>query len=377
MLSETTGCRVYFKLESLQRTGSFKERGALNRLLSLSDDERGHGVVTASAGNHAQALAHHARRLGIACTVVMPRHTPLNKVVSTRRYGARVALEGETFDDALARARELASSENLTFVHGFDDEAVIAGQGTIALELVDENIPIAAVLVPVGGGGLIAGVALALKAVDPSIRIVGVEPENCASMRDSLRAGGLVSIAMKPSIADGLAVKSPGALPFEIARRAVDDMLTVDEEEIANAILMLLEVEKTMAEGAGAAPLAALLNRERLRADLAGKNVIVLLTGGNIDVNVLSRIIDRGLAKDGRLAKLRVFVHDRPGSLALVSRLIAEAGANVLDIFHIRTFVPAEVGEVALDFVLEMRGPDHLEELLALLGANGIRAEHR
>ncbi|MGH7821395.1 MAG: threonine ammonia-lyase, partial [Candidatus Binatia bacterium] len=376
-LSEASGCQVYLKFENLQRTGSFKERGALNRLLQLPESERAKGVVTASAGNHAQALAHHATRLGIPSSIVMPRHTPINKITSTRRRGGKVILHGEAFDDALAHARSLAVAEGATFVHGFDDEAVVAGQGTLALELVEERIPLGAIVVPVGGGGLIAGCALALKSHDPAIRVIGVEPERCASMLESIRAGSPVTIESRPSIADGLAVKAPGAIPFAIVRDRVDELLTVSEEEVANAILVLLEVEKTMAEGAGAAGLAALLNRPSLRDELRGTAVVVPITGGNLDVNVLSRIIDRGLAKDGRLAKLRVFVPDRPGSLAMVSRLIADAGANVLDIFHVRAFAPTDVGEVALDFVLETRGHDHLEDVLRELSSHGLRPEHR
>jgi len=377
VLSETTGCSVHLKFENLHRTGSFKERGALNRLLQIPETDRRRGVITASAGNHAQAVAHHATRLGIASTIVMPRHTPINKVMATRRRGGDVVLHGETYDDALARALEVAGTKGATFVHGFDDEAVIAGQGTLALELLDEEIPIGAIVIPIGGGGLIAGVGLALKSIDPSIEVIGVESEHCASMAASIAAGHPVKIEAKPSIADGLAVKCPGKVSFELARRHVDRFLTVTEEEIANAILVLLEVEKTMTEGAGAASLAALLNREELREGLRGKAVVLPLTGGNIDVNVLSRIIDRGLAKDGRLAKLRVYVPDRPGSLALVSRLLAEAGANVLDIFHLRTFAPTAVGQVALDFVLETRGPEHLEELLRTLAEHDLVAEHR
>jgi threonine dehydratase len=375
ILSEITACQVYLKFENLQRTGSFKERGALNCLIQLSDDERKKGVVTASAGNHGQAVAHHATRLGIEAAVVMPRHTPINKITSTRRLGGEVVLHGEDYTEALSHALERAAQEGKTFIHGFDDEAVIAGQGTLALELIDERIPIGAVIIPIGGGGLIAGCSLALKSIDPSIRVIGVEPEHCASMQESIRAKRPVAIPAHPSIADGLAVKCPGQIPFELVQRRVDTYVTVSEEEIANAILVLLEVEKSMVEGAGAAPLAALLNREELQAELKGQTVVLPLCGGNIDVNVLSKIIDRGLAKDGRLAKLRVFVPDRPGSLATVSRLIADAGANVLDIFHSRTFVQTKVGEVAIDFVVETRGREHLDQLLDTLAKHTVRAE--
>lgn len=374
-LSELTGCRLYLKFENLQRTGSFKERGALNKLLLMSPEQLRQGVVTASAGNHGQALAYHASRLGARAAVVMPEKTPLVKVTATRKWGAEVVLCGANYEEALARAREIEKKEGRLFVHGFDDPDVVAGQGTLALELREEGLKWDVMLLPIGGGGLIAGNAIACKKMLPESEVLGVEPENYASMKHSLEVGQPVPFKGKPSLADGLAVKSVGQVPFEIVREKVDEIYTVSEEEIANAILVLLEAEKTLVEGAGAATLAALLNRKELRKRVAGRTVVLPLCGGNIDVNVLSKIIDRGLAKAGRLGRFRVVVPDQPGSLNRVTSLIAERGANILDIFHIRTMANTQVGEVAIDLVVETRGREHLEELENALRAAGIRVD--
>lgn len=374
-LSELTGCELYLKFENLYRTGSFKERGALNTLLLLSPEELKQGVVTASAGNHGQALAYHASRLGSHAVVVMPEKTPLIKVSSTRRWGAEVVLHGKTYNEALARAREIEEAQGRVFVHGFDDENVVAGQGTMVLELEEEGFEWDAMVIPIGGGGLIAGNSVAFKTLHPQGKVYGVEPENYASMKQSLEAGKPVPFYGKPSLADGLAVKSVGAIPFELVRKLVDEIYTVTEEEIANAILVLLEVEKTLVEGAGAAALAALLNCPALREELRGKRVILPLCGGNIDVNVLSKIIDRGLAKDGRLGRFRVIVPDQPGSLSEVTRLVAESGGNILDIFHTRALAQTRVGEVAIDLVIETRGREHLTQVEGALSAAGIRVE--
>lgn len=374
-LSELTGCELYLKFENLHRTGSFKERGALNKLLLMSPAQLRQGVVTASAGNHGQALAYHASRLGARAAVVMPEKTPLVKVSATRRWGAEVVLHGKNYEEAMSRAREIERSEGRLFVHGFDDPDVVAGQGTLTLELLEEGMEWDVLLLPIGGGGLIAGNAVAFKEVFPKGEVLGVEPVNYASMQHSLAAGEPVAFAGKPSLADGLAVKSVGGIPFDIVKERVDGIFTVTEEEIANAILVLLEVEKTMVEGAGAATLAALLNREELRARLAGRKVMLPLCGGNIDVNVLSKIIDRGLAKDGRLGRFRVIVPDQPGSLNEVTGLIAGGGANILDIFHIRALANTQVREVAIDLVIETRGHEHLQELEKNLRGAGIRVE--
>jgi threonine dehydratase len=374
-LSELTGCRLFLKFENLHRTGSFKERGALNKLLLLSPEQLSRGVVTASAGNHGQALAYHASRLGSRAVVVMPEKTPLVKVSSTRRWGAQVVLHGKNYEEAIARAHEIEAAGGQLFVHGFDDEDVVAGQGTMTLELEEEGIEWDAMVIPIGGGGLIAGNAVAYKALHPAGRVFGVEPVNYASMQYSLEKGRPMAFKGRPSLADGLSVKSVGQIPFAIVREKVDEIFTVTEEEIANAILVLLEVEKTLVEGAGAAALAALLYHQDLREEVAGKRVLMPLCGGNIDVNVLSKIIDRGLAKAGRLGRFRVIVADQPGSLSEVTRLVAKAGGNILDIFHTRALAQTQVGEVAIDLVIETRGREHLGQLEEALREAGIRVE--
>lgn len=366
-------CQVLFKFENLHRTGSFKERGALNKLLQLTADERGRGVVTASAGNHAQAVAYHASRLGIPSTVVMPESTPLIKVSKTREYGAEVVLHGSIYDDAAEEASRLGEEHEKVMLPAFDDPAVIAGQGTIALELMEQAPDLDVVVVPVGGGGLISGIAVGLKARNPQIRVIGVEAEAAPSARASLFAGEIVQIESTQTIADGIAVKRVGHLTFPLIQEYVDDVVTVTEEEIATAILMLLEREKTMAEGAGAVPLAAMM-RERVPVDPTDRAVLVL-SGGNIDINMVSRIIDRGLVADGRLARLRITVPDRPGSLATLTRIVAELGANVLEIYHRRAFADLSVGEVEIVMHLESRGREHVEEIIRHLEDAGHRVE--
>lgn len=371
-LSKLCGCRTYFKLENLQMTGSFKERGALNKLLQLSQAERRAGVIAASAGNHAQGVAYHASRLGIKSVIVMPQSTPLIKVVNTRDLGGEVLLHGANYDESLAHARQLSEEKGLTFVHAFDDDLVMAGQGTIALELLDERTPFDAVVVPVGGGGLISGLAVALKEVDPKLRVIGVEPEHAACMKAALHGGQPVEIATQPTIADGLAVKRAGDRTLDVVKRYVDEIVTVSEDEIASAILKLLEIEKTVVEGGGAAGLAAVLFGKI--SDLAGKNVALIISGGNIDPNLLSKIIERGLAKDGRLVRIRAIMRDRPGELARICQQIAAGGANILEVEHNRAFANLEVGGVEIDMTLETRGPDHVEQLLTVLRDAGIEA---
>jgi threonine dehydratase len=374
-LSELTRTRCFLKLENLQMTGSFKERGAANLLLQLDAAERARGVITASAGNHGLAVAYHAGRLGIAATIVMPEWAPLIKVTSARRYQAQVILHGANFDEAYARALQMAGERGMVFVHPFDDVRVIAGQGTLALELLEQVPEVDAVLVPVGGGGLVAGVSLAVKSRRPSVRIVGVQSEAMAAMRAARHAGRPVRVPAAATIADGIAVGQVGQHTFDIAAGAVDDVVTVSEEELANAILLLLEIEKTVAEGAGAAPLAALVNRP---LGLAGARVALVLSGGNIDVTMLSRIIERGLVKDGRLVRLGVLLRDRPGELARVTALIAEARANVVHIEHDRAFARwAAIGETEVELTLETSGRDQIAELLARLRAGGYRVEER
>lgn len=366
-LSDLTGCRVFFKFENLHRTGSFKERGALNKLLLFRESHPSIGVVTASAGNHGQAVAFHASRLGHPCTVVMPQKTPLVKVTATSNWGAEVILHGSNYEEAMSKARHIEAERGYFFIHGFDDADVIAGQGTLTAELAEDNIPCDLMLLPIGGGGLIAGNLVALKALYPKAKIIGVEPSNCSSMTHALANGQPSAEHGGPSLADGLAVKKVGTLPFSILHHALDTILLVNEEEIANAIMILLEREKTMVEGAGAAAFAALLHRDDLRANWQGKNVVVPLCGGNIDVNILSKIIDLGLAKDGRLGRLRVVVPDLPGFLAVIATCIGQQGGNILEIFHSRALFGNPVGHVTIDIVVETRSTEHLHALVAHL----------
>ncbi len=372
--TQQTGCAaLYSKMENLQRTGSFKERGALNKMLMLTPEERGKGVITASAGNHAQGVAFHAGRLGIDATIVMPERTPLIKVTSTRSFGAKVVLFGNNFDEAYAEAVRIQEREGRTFVHPFNDPYVMAGQGTIALELMEQNPYLEMVVVPIGGGGLISGVACALKELNPRIQVIGVQAASVASMKASIEAGQIVNLDTGSSIADGIAVKRPGNQTFEVIQKYVDDIVSVDEEEIANAILLLLEREKSVVEGAGAVALAALLNGRIPRA--RGRKVAMILSGGNIDVNVLSRIIERGLLKDGRLVRLVVRIPDRPGMLAKVVAAIAEQGANVTEIYHNRIYSKTLLGEVAVEVTLETRGPAHVGEIVNVLSSRGMAVE--
>jgi len=366
-------CHLFWKFENLQRTGSFKDRGALNKLLLLSAEEKDRGVVTASAGNHAQALAYHASRLGVAATVVMPEFTPLIKVANTRGFGARVIQTGATLSDGFKEVHRLVEEEGLTLVHPFDDEAVIAGQGTIGLELAEQVEELGTVVVPIGGGGIISGIAVAIKTLKPSVRVVGVEAEAAASARASREAGGIVAIESAETLADGIAVKRIGERTYPLIQEYVDDIVTVGEEEIATAILRLLEREKTVVEGAGAVPLAALMTGKiPLKAD---ERVVGILCGGNIDVNMISRIIERGLVGDGRMAYLVVKVRDRPGSLAGLTELVARMGANVLDIHHRRGFADIRVGDVEIVLQLETRGRDHVAEIIRALEERGVKVE--
>lgn len=373
--SRLSGASVCLKLENQQFTGSFKERGALNKLLSLSEDERRRGVICASAGNHAQGVAFHAGRLGIPATIVMPDRTPLIKISRTRGFGARVELAGANFDEAYAEARRIQEKERLTFVHPFDDDFVMAGQGTIGLELIEQVPDLDAVIVPIGGGGLIAGVATAVKALSPKVRVYGVQTAAFPSMQRSVEAGEPVTVASGSTIADGIAVKRPGDKTLRVIQERVDGIVTVSEEEIANAIVLLLEEEKTVAEGAGAAALAALIHGHL--PDLRGKRCAVVISGGNIDVNLLSRIIERGLVKEGRLVRLVVTVEDRPGGLARLTTLVAAQHANVIEIHHDRAFADSGFGETQIEMTLETRGPDHVRSIRESLEKAGYPTQER
>jgi threonine dehydratase len=372
-LSDLTGSEIFCKLDLLQRTGSFKERGARNALLLLDDAQRARGVVAASAGNHALGLAYHGRLLGIPVTVVMPRFAPLVKVATCRRLGATVILEGETFDDARRLAAEIAARDRLNRVHGFDDLRVIAGQGTMALEIL-EDIPDAdAIVVPCGGAGLLAGVVTAAKALRPGIKIIAVEPAAAASFSASLAAGKPVQVAIRPTLADGLAVGKVGETSFPIAAPLVDRVVTVGEESLSLAVLRLLELEKTVVEGAGAASLAGVMQLVAEGCDdLRGRKVVLLLCGGNIDLSILDRVIDHGLAADGRRWRFTTQVSDRPGGIAKLTAVIAAAGASVQEIVHDRAFSGPDVFSTSVQVTVETADRDHVAALARRLEAEGF-----
>ena len=375
-ISQLCGCRVYLKLENFQMTGSFKERGALHKLLSLSPGEREKGVIAASAGNHAQAVAYHCRRLGIRAKIVMPLGTPLIKIVSTESYGAEVILHGDMVDDAGELALKISRDEGRTFVHPFADPLIIAGQGTVGLEILDDDLgrDVSAVLCPVGGGGLISGIAAYLKEKNPAIRVIGVEAFACPSMKASLLEGHPVKLEKTSSLADGIAIKGVEQINLDLVQKYVDDVVTVEENEIANAILLLLEMEKIVAEGAGAVPLAALLNR---KVPLEGRKVLLVISGGNIDVNILGKIITRGLAMEGRIAQLTVRLKDLPGSLTSALEIIKGLQANILEVTHHRFESLAPFGFVDVSITLETKGHTHLHQIKEALEKAGILCENQ
>ena len=369
-LSQVTGAQVFPKMENLQFTASFKERGACNKLAQLSKEERARGVIAMSAGNHAQGVAFHAEWLGIRAVIVMPRFTPGVKVTRTQGFGAEVILHGDTLDAASAHAQALAREEGLTFVHPFDDQAIMAGQGTLALEMLAEQPALDTLVVPIGGGGLISGVATAAKAVKPGIRVVGVQtarfPGAVNAVTGSTHAQGASTIA------EGIAVSAPGARCLPLIRQHVDDLLLVDEGDVEQAIVMLLEIEKTLAEGAGAVALAALLRHPQ---QFQGRQVGLVLSGGNIDPLLLAAIIGRGMVRSGRLARIVVSARDVPGSLARVTALVAECGANVQEIHHQRAFTLLAAQNVEIELVLQTRGKEHVQQVLAQLRSAGMEAD--
>lgn len=362
--------QIFCKLDNLQRTGSFKERGARNALAQLPPDQQKRGVIAASAGNHAQALAYQGGLLGIPATVVMPKFAPLIKISTCQQLGATVVLHGADFGQAKARAHEVAEEKRLAYIDGYDDPAIIAGQGTMALEIC-EQIPIFdAVVVPVGGAGLLAGVALAIKTLRPAVKIIAVEAEKVASFSAALEAGKPTRIRLQPTLADGLAIPQVGANAFQIARDLVDTIITVSEEEIALAILRLVELQKSVVEGAAATTLAACMSGKL--KELAGKRVVLLICGGNIDPNVLSRVIERGLVADGRLGRFTAVISDRPGGLAELAAQIASTGASIKQIVHDRAFASPDVSAVNVLCTVETRNHEHLAELRALLKSRGV-----
>ena len=368
-LSRLTGAEVFLKFENLQFTASFKERGALNRLLLLSDAERKRGVIAMSAGNHAQGVAYHAARLGIRSVIVMPKGTPNTKVKNTQVHGAEVVLEGDSLSEAASQAHARAAREGLTFIHPYDDPAIIAGQGTIALEMLEDVPELEMLVVPIGGGGLISGIATAAKALRSDLRVFGVESRSYRAMHQRLH-GQPVEVG-GDTIAEGLAVRDVGELTLEIVRRLVDDVLIVEEATIERAVVALIEIEKTVAEGAGAAGLAALLEHP---APFRGRRVGIPLCGGNIDTRVLAAVLMRGLVRDGRLVRLRVTMPDVSGSLAKVATLIGEAGGNIVEVQHQRLFGTASVKSPEVEFLVETRDRAHSDAIVAALEAKGVRA---
>lgn len=368
-LSELVGGEVRLKLENLQYAGSFKARGAYNKLSSLTDEERALGVIAASAGNHAQGVAAWATRLGIKSTIVMPLGTPLIKVTRTQHYGANVVLHGESYDDAYAHACELQAQSGAIYIHAYDDDLIMAGQGTIGLEILDDLPDVDDVIVPIGGGGLIGGIGVAIKARRPKTRLIGVESAVLPSMKRAFAEGRPIKLDAARTLAEGIAVRRVGDKNYEVCKSVVDDIVTVDDDEVARAIVFLLENDKTVAEGAGAAAVAAVLAK---RIDVRGRKVAVLVGGGNIDVNILSRIIERGLVESGRLARFSVFVPDRPGSLADALGEVARTRANVVEVHHERAFLAGRLGQVRIDLVVEARGADHVRDLIDAMRARGF-----
>jgi threonine dehydratase len=369
-LTRMAGQEIYLKLDNLQRTGAFKERGALNKILTLSDEEKRRGVIAASAGNHAQAVAYHATQRGIRSLIVMPLMTPLVKVAATAAFGAEVVLHGANYDEACSEALLRAGLEGMTFLHPFDDVEVIQGQGSIGLEILEQVPDIEAVVVPIGGGGLISGVACAIKESNPKIRVIGVQTERLPSMVRAVESGALVTVPAEATIADGIAVRRSAERTLRLVEKYVDELVTVDEEEIASAILVLLEREKTLAEGAGAAALAAVLQH---KSSLRTERTAVLVCGGNIDVSLLAKIIERGLVKDGRWMRLRIHLSDRPGSLHQLTRIIADLSANIVQTQYDRAYYGVSLGDTVIDFTLETRGAEHIARIERTLTEAGYR----
>jgi threonine dehydratase len=369
-LSEITGMDIFCKLDNLQRTGSFKERGARNALAQLPAEQQKRGVIAASAGNHAQALAYQGKLLGIPATVVMPKFAPLIKVNNCQKLGANVVLHGKDFGEAKAKAHEIAGEKGFAYIDGYDDPAIIAGQGTMGIEIIEQVPDAEVVIVPVGGGGLLAGVSLAVKTLRPQTKIVAVEAENVASFSAAMEAGQPTRIALHPTLADGLAIPQVGANAFQIAQSRVDKIVSVSEEQIAIAILRIVELEKGVVEGAAATPLAACLAGHL--AEFAGRKCVLLLCGGNIDPNVLSRVIERGLVADGRLGRFVAVISDRPGGLADLAKQIASTGASIKQVVHDRAFAGSNVSAVHVVCTIETRNREHLAEVRAQLKSHGV-----
>jgi len=366
-LSERMGCDLFLKLENLQHTGSFKDRGAYIRLKGLSNDEAKRGVIAMSAGNHAQGVAYHAQRLGIPATIVMPEFAPFSKVERTRAFGARILLTGDTLDASAEAAHRIADEEDLTFVHPYDDPAVIAGQGTVGLEILEDCPDVETIVVPIGGGGLMSGIATVAKEANPAIQLVGVESELFPSMSDAIKRTSTMTGGQ--TLADGIAVKKPGEITREIIENLVDEILLVSESDVESAIQRLAEEQKLVAEGAGAAGIAAMLAQpERF----AGRKVVAVICGGNIDLKLLSSILTRGLIRDGRMVRLRIGIVDQPGVLARIASVIGKTGGNIIEVYHQRLFYDVPAKQADVDVVLETRNPEHIDEVIASLRADGF-----
>jgi len=370
LLSAQTGCELYLKLENLQITGSFKDRGALNKILQLDGQQRAAGVIAASAGNHAQGVAHAAGINRIPATIVMPETTPLSKIHGTRELGARIILHGSNYDEAYQWALELQQAHGYTMVHAFNDNEIIAGQGTIGLELLEQLPDMDAVVVPVGGGGLIAGIATAIKSLAPRVRIIGVETERLPAMKKSVEAGSVQPLRAASTLADGIAVANVGELTLPIVSQLVSEIVTVSEEEIANAVLTLLEREKTLAEGAGAITFAALANGHI--KDIHGKKILLLVSGGNIDMTLLSKILERGMEHDGRIARLKIVVPDKPGSIAELARIVADNHSNIIQISQNYALSEVQLEETEVDLMIETRGGEHSEQIIQAITKHGF-----
>jgi len=375
-LSHEIGAGAFVKAENLQRSGSFKIRGAYNKISNLTAEEKARGVVTGSAGNHAQGVAMAARLHGIKATIVFPEFAPLNKISATKKQGAEVILHGASFDEAVAHSKELAEKHGYTYVHAFDDPRIIAGQGTIGLEIAEDLPDATVVVVPVGGGGIISGIATAIRELVPTVRIVGVQSESCASIRPSLAAGMPVMAESQSTIADGIAVKRPGELTLPIIQKLVDDIVEVNDDEIAQAIYHGVQNNRLVVEGAGAAGVAALLaGKVRVKPE---DKICAVLCGGNIDANLLNRVIEQSLVKEGRYIMLKVLVPDRPGNLADILRVVAEAGGNVIEVFHRRSIWLAPLGSVGIEMLLEIRDDEHGRQVESHLTSAGYHVErHR
>lgn len=366
-LSGMTGNQIYLKMENQQSTGSFKLRGAYNRIANLSEEEKKHGVIASSAGNHAQGTALAATRFGIPSTIVMPKHAPLSKVKATKSYGATVVLHGDVYDEAYAEALRIQAESKATFVHPFNDPSVIAGQGTIALEILEDLPDVDVVVVPIGGGGLISGIAVALKTLRPQVKIIGVQTKNMPSMAEAISKQKIVTCNGLATIADGIAVKTPGDVTFDIVKHYVDDIVTVSEDEIAGAILLLLERVKTVAEGAGAVSVAAVLNR---LTSYKNSKIAAVISGGNIDVNMMSRIINKGLVQSGRKVFFDTIILDQPGMLGKLLQLIGNAGANVLAVTHNRDNIGVPLGCAKVELELETADQDKICDIKRLMEQN-------